>query len=280
MSEGIARARTVPHAGTYRRELPVSVERLYENTIDWEHLPYLHRSSFSRIECADAGEWGFRARVWTQPYDERRSLLLETRLDRELRRWITSTLEGPGAGSEVWTHAFALGERQSLVVVDFFVPGLEPARRAQVGSYFSNLYARLYDEDVWMMSERQAQLDAARPREAQAQDGAPIMLGSLAEVRARLPFTIESGGRKFRIVESGGELIAYAAVCPHLLGPLGESEVRDGIVECPWHGYRYDIRTRRCVSGANCSLAPAPQVRVGADARVVLEFQSSPTTTK
>ncbi len=271
MSEDSHHERMVPHAGTYRRELPVSIERLYENAIDWEHLPHLHRSSFSRIECAEAGEWGFRARVWTQPYDERQSFVIELQLDRELRRWITSTLDGPGAGTEIWTHAFPLAEWQTLVVVDFFVPGLDAARRADVGRYYSNLYAQLYDEDVSMMSERQMQLDTSRSRTAE--DAAPMVLGSLVEVRAQLPITIESGGQRFRIVESGGDLIAYSTLCPHLLGPLGESEVRGGIVECPWHGYRYDIRTRRCVSGANCGLVPAPQVVVGADARVVLEFR-------
>jgi hypothetical protein len=123
MSEDFHRERKVPHVGTYRRELPVSVERLYENAIDWEHLPYLHRNSFAHIEYADAGVWGFRTRVWPQPYDERRSVLIELKLDRELRRWITSTLDGPGTGTEVWTHAFSLAERQTLVGVDFFVPG-------------------------------------------------------------------------------------------------------------------------------------------------------------
>ena len=270
MSEDIRRERIVPHAATYRRELPVSIERLYENAIDWEHLPYLHRSSFSRIECIEAGQWGFRARVWTQPYHERRSFVIELRLDRELRRWITSTLDGPGAGSEIWTHAHVLGVRQTLVVVDFFVPGLEMDQRQKVGRYYRELYARLYDEDFRMMTERQSQLDRAQPHAAE--DRETMVLGSLTEVRARLPITIETAGRKFRIVETGGELIAYSTVCPHLLGPLGESEVRDGIVECPWHGYRYEIRTGRCVSGANCALAPAPQVRVRQDSRVVLLF--------
>jgi len=270
MSEDIRRERIVPHAATYRRELPVSIERLYENAIDWEHLPYLHRSSFSRIECIEAGEWGFRARVWTQPYDERRSFVIELRLDRELRRWITSTLDGPGAGSEIWTHAHVLGGRQTLVVVDFFVPGLQMDQRQEMGRYYSELYARLYDEDIRMMAERQSQLDRARPRVAE--DRESMVLGSLTEVRARLPITIEIGKRKFRIVETDGELIAYSTICPHLLGPLGESDVRDDIVECPWHGYRYDIRTGRCVSGANCALVPAPQVRVRQDSSVVLRF--------
>ena len=112
-------------------ELPVSLSRLYENAIDWEHLPYLHRSSFARVECADAGTWGFRARAWPQPYLERRSFTLELRLDRELRRWITSTLDGPRSATEVWTHAISLAERRTLVVVDFFVPGIDAGRRAE-----------------------------------------------------------------------------------------------------------------------------------------------------
>ncbi len=29
----------LPHVTTYIRELPISLERMYENTIDGEHLP-------------------------------------------------------------------------------------------------------------------------------------------------------------------------------------------------------------------------------------------------
>ena len=60
----------MPHFGTYRRELSMSSERLYENAIDWEHLPYLPRSSFAHIECAEAGVWGFSTRIWPQSYNE------------------------------------------------------------------------------------------------------------------------------------------------------------------------------------------------------------------
>jgi nitrite reductase/ring-hydroxylating ferredoxin subunit len=271
MNEDKRYGRMVPHAGTYHRVLPVSIERLYENALDWEHLPYLHCNSFAKIECIEAGAWGFHARVWPQPHNERRSLVIELRLDQELRRWITSTLDGPGTGTEVWTHAFSLAERQTLVVVDFFVPGIDEARKIEVNRFYSNLYARLYDEDVLMMSERQVQLDARRAH--MADNPAPLVLGSLAEVRTRLPITMDRGGRKFCIVESEGELVAYSTVCPHLLGPLSGSKVRDGVVECPWHGYHYDIRTRQCVSGANLKLAIAPRVRIDTDSCVVVEFR-------
>ena len=51
------------HVGTYRRVLPVSVERMYENALDWEHLPYVHAGSFKAIEPIDAGPWGWRAEI-------------------------------------------------------------------------------------------------------------------------------------------------------------------------------------------------------------------------
>jgi nitrite reductase/ring-hydroxylating ferredoxin subunit len=251
----------VPHIGTYLRVLPVSVERLYENAIDWEHLPYVHRSSFARVECIDSGEWGFRARVWSQPFDERRMFIIELKLDRDCRRWITSTLEGPGRGSEVWTHAFPAGDRETHIVVDYFVPGITPERAPQRFEAYRNLYERLYDEDVEMMTGRQAQLDASKhriPTLAQA----PRALGPLEEVRMRLPISIEERGRQFRIVEVGGKLLAHATVCPHTLGPLASVTVTDGIIECPWHGYRFDIATGKCVSGHKCSLTPAPRIVV------------------
>lgn len=266
--------RKVPHIGTYRRVLPVSVERLYENAIDWEHLPYLHRTSFARIECLDAGAWGFRARVWPQPYDEQRTFVIELKLDRESRRWITSTLEGPGQGNQVWTHAFPIGDRETHIVVDFFAPGLAPEREAAVFDAYKILYSHLYDEDVQMMSERQAQLDAVRNR-ASAKSLSRRVLGSLEQVRRRLPLTIEERGRRFRIVEVDGQLLAHATVCPHTLGPLGTATVTDGIIECPWHGFRFDVATGKCVSGHQCSLAPAFSIAVDAvNSDVIIEWKS------
>ena len=248
--------RKVPHVGTYRRALPVSVERLYENAIDWEHLPYLHRSSFARIECLDAGEWGFRARVWAQPYDERRMFVIELKLDRQCRRWITSTLQGPGNGSEVWTHAFPVSDRETHIVVDFFVPGITPERTPEVFGFYENLYARLYDEDVEMMSGRQVQLDAIKHRATRWSPSRRV-LGPLEQVRLRLPMIVEERGRRFRIVELDGKLLAHATVCPHALGPLGGATVTNGIIQCPWHGFQFDIATGKCLSGRAGGIAPA-----------------------
>ncbi|MGH7988383.1 MAG: Rieske 2Fe-2S domain-containing protein [Candidatus Binataceae bacterium] len=260
----------VPHIGTYRRELPVNNERLYENAIDWEHLPYLHRSTFSRIECLAAGTWGFRGRVWQTVGEDRPPFIIELKLDRTCRRWITKTLDGPGCGSEVWTHAFPMGARRTDIVVDFFVPRVSAERAAALRESYTKLYARLYDEDVWMMTVRQERLDQAKAGRAPA-DIPRLALGSLAQLRQRLPITLSLGGRSFRLIEVDGQLIAHAVVCPHLLGPLEDAKVRNGVVECPWHGYRFDVITGNCVSGGRCALAPAPTVRVDAAQDVFLE---------
>jgi nitrite reductase/ring-hydroxylating ferredoxin subunit len=253
-------ASRLPHVGTYRRVLPVSIERLYENALDWEHLPHVHQSSFASIECQASGPWGWCAAT-TSPRGHR--LMLELRLDRDCRRWITRTLEGANAGSEVWTHAFAVAPRRTDIVVDFFVPGIDATVRDRVGAAFSDTYERLYDEDVAMMVERQRQLDTRIDTE---RPDAAVCLGPVDELV--LPLRAELAGRAYFVTRSGGELIAHVARCPHQLGPLKAAV--DGTVACPWHGYRFDARSGDCLTGQACRLPAAPKVTVR-DGRVWLE---------
>ena len=62
-----------------------------------------------------------------------------------------------------------------------------------------------------------------------------------------------------------GEVFAYPTICPHLGGPLDEAPLEAGCVTCPWHGYRYDLRSGRCVSGKSLALEPLPRVVVDRD---------------
>lgn len=253
-------ASRLPHVGTYRRVLPVGLERLYENALDWEHLPHVHRSSFTSIELEDAGPWGWRAATKTA-HDQR--IVLELRLDRECRRWITRTLEGPNVGTEIWTHAFAISARRTDIVVDFFVPNVEPSARARLGNAFADLYRRLYDEDVAMMSERQRQLDK---RIESQRDAGSTCLGRVDALT--FPLRIDMAGRGYIVTRVDGELLAHVARCPHRLGPLDAAI--DGSVQCPWHGYRFDVRSGECLTGQAYRLPRAPNVSVR-DGRVWLE---------
>lgn len=52
------------------------------------------------------------------------------------------------------------------------------------------------------------------------------------------------GEREIAIYRKGDEIYAIDASCPHRHGPLDEADIEDEyIVVCPWHGWRFDLRT-------------------------------------
>jgi nitrite reductase/ring-hydroxylating ferredoxin subunit len=232
------------HVATYRRVLPVSLERMYENTLDWEHLPHVHSDSFSSIKCLEAGSWGWRAEV-ADARGERS--VIELTLDRSVRRWITRNLEGPNKGAEIWTHVFPVEPQRLEIVVDFFVPGVSAEARDKVGAAYAGLYSRLYDEDVAMMVERQRALDTRIEAGART-----VELGPRAQLK--LPMQVTLVSREFVITAVDDELVGFPRFCPHQLGPLDASSLEAGNVTCPWHGYRFDVRSGECVSGQNCRM--------------------------
>ena len=40
-----------------------------------------------------------------------------------------------------------------------------------------------------------------------------------------------------------GEIFALENTCPHAGGPLGEGTLEDEVVTCPWHGWKFNVRT-------------------------------------
>ncbi|HXF56775.1 MAG TPA: Rieske (2Fe-2S) protein [Actinomycetota bacterium] len=58
--------------------------------------------------------------------------------------------------------------------------------------------------------------------------------------RPRLPSV---GDRTVAVFNVDGTLHALDGRCLHRGGPLAEGLVRDAVVTCPWHWWRYDLRT-------------------------------------
>lgn len=257
------------HITTYTRELPINLDRMYENAIDWEHLPFLHSSTFSEIEVLDAGDWGWKAKAHLTPKSRLNSMILELRLDKTKNRWITKTLSGFGKGTEIWTHAIPIATNKIKVIVDFYVPKLPVFLKAKYAGQYSALYAKLYDEDLWMMAGRQTalnKLDKAKMTTPQS----TLSLGKLSKIKAKIPFTFEFNHQSYRLVELGDTLIAHTLACPHMLGPLQDANIKAGILECPWHGYQFDLKTRKCISGQRCKLAPAPLIKIDTEKMEVI----------
>jgi nitrite reductase/ring-hydroxylating ferredoxin subunit len=87
-----------------------------------------------------------------------------------------------------------------------------------------------------------------RTKDALRADGARLMsiedlpLSGVAEVETEHHGTLAVG-------LADGAPFATSNVCRHQLAKLGQGQVRDGCLECPWHRARYDVRTGKMTSG-------------------------------
>lgn len=247
------------HVATYRRRVAASAERVWENVRDWEHLPWLHGTSFRSIALEAEGSWGWRARIGL-PAPPGAEILLELRIEPDEPRYVARTLAGPGAGSEIWTRVQPIDDAATAIEVEFRLPGVAPERVAALGELYTSLYRRLWDEDEAMMIGR-AQALAARP--APAPDAGPLALGPLAALRARLPLCVELAGARWRLLELDGALRVHAARCPHWGGPLEDADAAaDGTITCPWHGWRFDLRSGRSADGRGARLPAPPRLEI------------------
>lgn len=54
------------------------------------------------------------------------------------------------------------------------------------------------------------------------------------------------------IVRTDGSLIGVSNICPHKMGPLNEGGLIGAgkqVVECPWHGFQFNLHTGLCMRG-------------------------------
>ena len=65
----------------------------------------------------------------------------------------------------------------------------------------------------------------------------------------------EAGGTSLAVFNVGGDFHVIENTCCHRGGPLGEGDLDGTVVTCPWHGWRYDVTSGKC-------LAPNPAASV------------------
>ena len=264
----VAAPAALVHAARYERRVAASLARIWENVLDWEHLPHLHASSFSAIDLEAAGPWGWRARLGLP--GAAAAERVELVVDRPALSYCTRTVEGRLPGAEIRVGLKPLGPRLTDVTVDFHLPLPEGVDPAPLGAAYVRVYERLWDEDEEMMRARQDALDAARGPLM------PVRLGTPDEVRARAPFHVVFGGRPVAIVLADGVVAAHWAECPHMLGPLSLDPENPGTLVCPWHDYRFPLGGGRELGGRSCRLGPAPRIEAGADGILSLQPAAAP----
>ena len=237
----------------YERVVRAPLSRVWENVYDWEHLPWLHRESFASIALEESGRWGWKARVGLPPVESGTSMRIELLVDRDQQRYVVRTVEGPGAGTEIWTRLAEVSPAETAVRVEFHVPGLDDSASEAAGAALVELYTRLWDQDESMIQERERRTAPSGPERS-----AECRVALLEE----LPTTVKFEGLRVRLEERGGIVRAYSLVCPHWLGPLDVDPEEPDTLVCPWHGYRFDVHSGESCDGRTLRLASAPDVVV------------------
>ena len=246
-------------AGTYTRKVRAGIERIWENVLDWEHLPALHEIYFDRVALIEIGSWGWRVELTKAPGTADRRMVLELQIDQVKARYRVRILAGEGTGTEIWTLLDAQGPRRTAIEVRYYLPEHHREKLETLGEKYRRSCERLWDQDEAMMMRRDAVL--ARAADRRTRSRCPLPIGPLSELRPRLPLLVEFAGESFRIVEiEDRRLIAHATTCPHWLGPLEETTPENGILRCPWHGYLFDTWTGESAEGRGYRLMPPPRI--------------------
>ena len=99
----------------------------------------------------------------------------------------------------------------------------------------SHWYAGFHDDEALTISK------AAKASEAAEETWVPV--GKASDFAEGKVGALSVGEKQVALVRQGGTLFALDGRCPHQGGPLGEGNVCEGALRCPWHGYDFELKT-------------------------------------
>ena len=77
----------------------------------------------------------------------------------------------------------------------------------------------------------------------------------VAEVPAGTIHQFQVAGTAVALANVDGKFYAMNDVCVHRGGPLGEGELHEKVVTCPWHGWQYDVTTGKVTQNPSMGVA-------------------------
>lgn len=85
-----------------------------------------------------------------------------------------------------------------------------------------------------------------------------LALDALADGTTRM---IEAAGRGLILSRFGESVSCFENACAHMGMAMDGGEIADGILTCPYHGFRYSLESGECLTAPEVQLQPVP-VRV------------------
>ena len=117
---------------TYDRLILAPLVRAWENVLDWEHLPYLHDTSFNYVELDTGGQWGWR--IWS---NADHTDYVELTLASE-DSYVARSYQGGHQMSEIWTTLTDVAD-STQVHVRFIILNVEEKDIEKMGQVMTSL---------------------------------------------------------------------------------------------------------------------------------------------
>ena len=115
--------------------------------------------------------------------------------------------------------------------------------------------------------------ELGRAERAKAAQGSWVDVGPVGDIAPDRAKIVElASGERIAVFRHGDRLTAMTNACAHQGGPLGEGQVIDGCVTCPWHGYQYRAEDG-CSPPPYTEKVATYELRVSGD-RVLLDASS------
>jgi nitrite reductase (NADH) small subunit len=70
-----------------------------------------------------------------------------------------------------------------------------------------------------------------------------VKVATISEVPENSVIEVSVGDDLYAICNVDGTITALSGTCVHQGGPLGQGNIADGRLMCPWHAWEYDCRT-------------------------------------
>ena len=89
-----------------------------------------------------------------------------------------------------------------------------------------------------------------------------VKVASASEIPPDKMKLVQYKGQPVCLANSKGKYYAIGNTCTHMGGPLAQGKLEDQIVECPWHGSRFDLATGQVKRGPAQAPEKAYEVKV------------------
>jgi glycine betaine catabolism B len=93
-------------------------------------------------------------------------------------------------------------------------------------------------------------------------EGDFVKVAEAKDIHPSQMIAVEVNGEKVCLSNVNGKYFAIGNVCTHMGGPLSEGKLEEYIVQCPWHGSRFDIRSGEVVRPPAMRPEPTYEIKV------------------